>query len=73
MLQERSVNSVPNTGAGRGAETTFAIGNEAAEMEPASLSTFPGRRQLLHPQLTRPAPYKSFTSLFFSCNKTSIS
>lgn len=46
MLHERFVNSVPNAGAGWGADTTFAIGNEAAEMEPVSLSRLPGNRQL---------------------------
>lgn len=49
MLQEGFVNSVPNAGAGRGADTTFATGNEAAEMEPASLSRLPGHRQLWIP------------------------
>ena len=67
-LQGRSVNSFPIGAAARGVGAATVPGFEGAEMERMQLTGLPERRQLVHPQLTRPAPCKSLIPYF--CNKT---
>jgi hypothetical protein len=71
-LYLRSVNSFPTGAAARGVGAATIPGFEGAEMDRTQLIGLPGSRQLVHPQLTRPAPCKSVIPYFCYVTKLEI-